>query len=157
MIPKLEQIVLSNIKRDGINQKRKRPGMGRFNLKQFPGNYFGAGVVVPPELFLLFLPPFLPCDFVLVAFLPLAGLVTGALSPEVPPPVCANDRLAPSNIANTNVASFFIPFSPLKENSGFFMTRARETSSACPANPVFLALIRYQPRHSGNRKEYPAW
>jgi hypothetical protein len=86
-------------------------------LKQFPGNYFGGAVgAVVLEPFLLFLPP-LWALLVLVAFLPV--VVFGASLPFVavvvpPAVVCANAKLPVNNIANTNVASFFIPFSPFK-------------------------------------------
>ena len=76
--------------------------------KLFRKAYFGAGVVVLPEDFLLFLPPlwaFLPAVFVL------AGGVVVLLSPaplSVEPLACANDKLAPSSSVNAIVSSFFI-------------------------------------------------
>src|SRR5260370_38791386 len=93
--------------------------MGRFNSTQFGGIYFGGGVVVPLQLFLLFLPPFLPCVFVLVLpFLPVSVVAIFPISVVlvVPLVACANDKLAPSNRANTNVASFFM-LPPLKGSS----------------------------------------
>jgi hypothetical protein len=81
-------------------------------LSQHAGaeSYFGAGVVVPLEDFLLFLPPlwlwpFFPALFVL------AGGVVVLLSPaplSAEPPACANDKLAPSSSVNAIVSSFFI-------------------------------------------------
>src|SRR5690349_6652898 len=83
---------------------RKSGLLGRFSWN-FTCSYFGAGVVVPPEFFLDFLPPlwaFFP-DLVEVVFLPpSAGL-------SVDPPVAwANDRVAPSSRVNAMVSSFFI-------------------------------------------------
>jgi hypothetical protein len=86
--------------------------------KLFRKAYFGAGVVVLPEDFLLFLPPlwaFFPAVFVL------AGGVVVLLSPAPlsvePPPACANDKLAPSSSVNAIVSSFFIG---LLENGYWF-------------------------------------
>jgi hypothetical protein len=79
-------------------------------LKQFPGNYFGGGVVeVVP--FLLFLPPL--WALVLVAFLPLVlgAVVVSLVLPDEPVPVWANARLPASNIVNTTVNSFFMQIS----------------------------------------------
>jgi hypothetical protein len=91
-----------------ISAKKKAAGIGRFDIQRLQESYFGGGVVVPPEDFLLFLPPlwvwlFLPL-FVVVVVVPLspAGL---SVDPAV---ACANDRLAPSNSVNAMVSSFFI-------------------------------------------------
>src|SRR5258708_7867420 len=54
--------------------------------------YFGAGVVVPPELFLPFFPPFLPFDF--SVFLPLSAVLPVPFSVPfsvVAPPGWADD------------------------------------------------------------------
>src|SRR5579864_4032668 len=80
--------------------------------------YFGGGVVVPPELFLLFLPPLWPF-LVFVAFLPLA--VLGALVSVLPPVACPNARVAPSNMVITSVNSLFMR-SPSKESFSRFIT-----------------------------------
>jgi hypothetical protein len=79
-----------------------------FAQRLFSPVYFGGGVVVLPELFLPFFPPlwpFLPLLVlvvlgVLVSVLPVAGLSV--------PVACAKDSVAPSNMANAMVSSFFI-------------------------------------------------
>jgi len=89
-------------------RKRKAAHAGPPLVKEFPESYFGAGVVVLPELFLDFFPPFLwlwPLVLVDVAGLPVAGL---SVDPVVPPVACATDSVAPSSMANAMVSSFFI-------------------------------------------------
>src|SRR5262249_12457108 len=93
-----------------VGYSKKESGRkGRF-LNTY-GRYFGAGVVVGED-FLCFFPPlcFLPL------FLPLAAVVAvlvSVLAGAVPVPACANARLAPTNIVNTNVNNFFMD-APLK-------------------------------------------
>jgi len=79
-------------------------------------SYFGGGVVVPPEFFLLFLPPlwpFLP-DLVF-AVLAVAAFFPGGsgcgFNELLSPPVCAMTRPAPRSNVITNVEIFFIRFS----------------------------------------------
>jgi len=74
--------------------------------------YLGGGVVVVLDPFLLFLPPLCALE-VLVAFLPL--VLGGVWVSVLPPPVCANARVAPSSMVITNVNSFFMQ-SPQKES-----------------------------------------
>ncbi|MFI5103846.1 MAG: hypothetical protein ACHP79_02875 [Terriglobales bacterium] len=102
-------------------KKRLCQKQGRLSVKKLPGSYFGGGVVVPPLLFLPFLPPLWPF-LVLVAFLPLvveaavAFLPGSVLAPLLPVVPWAIARVAPSNMVNTNVNSFFM-LSPLKGSS----------------------------------------
>jgi hypothetical protein len=94
----------------GSGKKRSGHSQTAQELKQFPGNYFGGGVVVPPELFLPFLPP-LWALLVLLAFLPVVlGVVSVVLVGE-PVVAWANARLPASNIVNTTVNSFFMQIS----------------------------------------------
>jgi hypothetical protein len=81
---------------------------GRFQLQRLLRSYFGVGVVVPPELFLPFLPPLWALLVLVAPFLAAAAGVGLGFA------ACANAKLPVNNIANTTVASFFIPFSPLK-------------------------------------------
>ena len=70
-------------------------------------------MVVLPELFLLFLPPFLAWLWVLV----LAGGVVVVLplgaALSVDPVACENESVAPSSRANAMVTSFFIQSPPI--------------------------------------------
>src|SRR5262249_33797559 len=87
--------------------------------------YFGAGVV-SVVVFFFFLPPLwpflplfslplsLPLSLSLVVVVPLPGVVV------LSPPVWANDKLAPSNRANTNTVSLFISAPPKIECAGSF-------------------------------------
>jgi hypothetical protein len=106
-------------------QKRKRPALeAASEVQKQSASYFGAGVVLP-LLFLPFLPPLWPFLPPLWFFFPLSVVVG---EPVCVPPVlvCANDRLAPSRIANTNVATFFMSFSPLED-----VSRVAQLDNSC--------------------------
>jgi hypothetical protein len=88
--------------------KKKAAALGRFHTTAQKA-YFGAGVVVLPELFLDFLPPlWLVLFLVLLVFAGGVVLLSPAPLSVDPPPACANDRLAPSSSVNAIVSSFFI-------------------------------------------------
>jgi hypothetical protein len=93
-----------------LQKEEKRPA--RPPLLDFTHRYFGGGVVVPLEPFLLFFPPlWLLVLVLLVAFLPEVVGVVAVLSVE-PPVAWAKDKLAPSSRVNAIVSSFFIQFLP---------------------------------------------
>ena len=97
-------------------QKESGPCQAASLKTNFPC-YFGGGVVVVPEDFLLFLPPlwpFLP-DLVFVGVLAVAAFLPGGVGcgfvAPLSPPVCAMTRPAPRSNVITNVEIFFIRFS----------------------------------------------
>src|SRR5260370_29633857 len=127
-----QQERISRVVRQSLaHAARKSGAQGPLQLKQSPGNYlgtvsFGAGGFGGKDCGLNCLPFLLPFllplwlwVFVLVLpFLPVSVVAIFPISVVlvVPLVACANDKLAPSNRANTNVASFFM-LPPLKGSS----------------------------------------
>jgi hypothetical protein len=125
-----------------IGKKEGGPLAGR--LENFREAYFGAGVVVLPELFFFFVAPFFAWVWVLAgAFVVVAGLSVDA---GAPPVAWAIESVAPSNMANAIVSSFFIQ-SPSVEVSFLKQVKlwgmsdiVRESSAKTKKRPVMRPL-----------------
>jgi hypothetical protein len=100
----LNQYYIARPQARQIGKKEGGPLAGR--LDNFRRAYFGAGVLVLSVPFFFFVAPFFAWVWVLAgAFVVVAGLSVDA---GVPPACWAIESVAPSNMANAIVSSFFI-------------------------------------------------